>query len=436
MRRYHPFWFSFYNFVIIPALFLGAQIARFFNSKVNEGIKGRRGLFRRLKEIKAGIPATRKIVVIHCASAGEFEAARPILSAIRRVLPNLHIHVTCYSPSGLRPIAKAENLDSFSYLPFDSYYSSSRFLRTLKPAAFIFIKHDVWPNMVWGACRRHIPCLWVNANLHEGTKRLGLFSKGLNRSFMGQLSAILTVDDSHAIRLAQLASPDKIVVAGDSRYDRTVDRMKQLGADEAKILPTEWFKGKKVIVAGSTWGPDQRILIPAFARLKKEFPELYLVLVPHEPHDDFLADTELYLKGFELLSVRLSQLNGELPRTDALIVDRVGILAMLYRTAWAAYVGGAFGEGVHSVLEPAVYGLPLFFGPKYYMSHEAQALAQRGGALPVHSSNEVEEKIRLFLKDPATRQRAANESRLLVEKGCGATERIVTTLERLMTRVN
>jgi len=123
MKNRHPFWFLFYNFVVIPALFIGLQIARLFNPKVRQGILGRKDLFRRLIEVKKNLPDNRKLILIHCASAGEFEAARPLLAALRKRLPKSSIHVTCYSPSGIKPISKAEDVDSYSYLPFDDFIS-------------------------------------------------------------------------------------------------------------------------------------------------------------------------------------------------------------------------------------------------------------------------------------------------------------------------
>jgi 3-deoxy-D-manno-octulosonic-acid transferase len=300
----------------------------------------------------------------------------------------------------------------------------------------IFVKHDVWPNMVWAGIDAGIPVIWINANLHEKSRRLGLLGRGLSRSFLNDLTAVLTVADSHALRLTKLLSPEKIEVVGDSRYDRTADRMSQTEQTGSQLVPASWTEGKKVLLGGSTWGPDQRVLIPAYAELKKEFPELYLILVPHEPHPDFLADTDYYLYGKGLRPVRFSQLNGDLPHSDVLVVDRIGILANLYRSAWVAYVGGAFGEGVHSVLEPAVYSIPLFFGPRYYMSHEAQALLECQGAKCVSSSGELETGLRQYLEDRTAWQRTAEASRKLTQSGQGATERIVDYMQKIIPDLN
>jgi 3-deoxy-D-manno-octulosonic-acid transferase len=274
--------------------------------------------------------------------------------------------------------------------------------------------------------------LWINANLHEGTRRLALYGRGFNRSFLEHLTAILTVSDAHAIRLSQLIIPTKITVAGDSRYDRTLERMVHSAEKGDEVLPKAWFEGKKVIVGGSTWGPDQRIVVPAFAALKKDYPDLYLILVPHEPHEEFLSETDYYLRSFELRPIRYTQLDGQLPPADVLVIDKVGILALLYRVAWVAYVGGAFGEGVHSVLEPAVYGLPLFFGLKYYMANEAQALVQRGGASSVASAEDFERDLRTYLEDSTIRNRAAEESGNMVKRFSGATERIVDHINKII----
>ncbi len=436
MKIQHPFWFSLYNFLVIPILYVGLRVAWFFNRKIKQGIRDRRGLFQKLEQIKQDHPAGRDIVVIHCASAGEFEAAKPLIVELHRRKPELLIHVTCYSPSGMKPISHAEDIDSYSYLPFDDFFSARRFFNILKPAAFLIIKHDIWPNMVWAAVVRGIPSIWINANLHKETKRLSFMSRGLNRSFLGELTAILTMGESHAERLANLVSPLKINITGDSRYDRTLDRMEQTQGAVDDILPAAWFEDKKVIIGGSTWGPDQRIMVPAFAALKKNYPDLYLILVPHEPHEEFLADTDYYLRQYNLRSIRLSQLNGSLPTSDVLVVDRVGILAALYRISWAAYIGGAFGDGVHSVLEPAVYGVPLFFGPKYYMAHEAQSLVQRGGAISVTSPEEFERSLREYLTDQNGWQYASEQTGRLVQTGAGATERIIDIVERELNETN
>jgi 3-deoxy-D-manno-octulosonic-acid transferase len=430
MSKSNPFWFLLYNSIAIPVLYVGAQIARLFNSKIKRGIKERKGLFRRLVEIRRSLPEEKRIIVVHCASAGELEAARPVLKAIRRHFPDLWIHVTCYSPSGIKPLSKAGETDSYGYLPFDDPISAGRFFRILDPAAFLVVKHDIWPNMIWAASRKNIPCLWINANLHEKSRRLTWIGKGFNRSFLNRLSAVLTVGDAHALRLTSLVSPLKIEVVGDSRYDRAEERLKQGEEDAEEPLKADWFEGKKVIVAGSTWGPDQRILVPTYAALKKEYSDLFLILVPHEPHEDFLSETNYYLRGYHLKPIRFSQLNGELPASDVLVIDKVGILAKLYRYAWVAYVGGAFGEGVHSVLEPAVYGLPLFFGPRYYMANEAKDLIQRGGARSVGSSDQLKEAMRLYLEDAQAHHAAARASRRVVELGLGATDRIIGHLAR------
>jgi 3-deoxy-D-manno-octulosonic-acid transferase len=432
MGKRHPFWFLLYNIAIIPTLYLALQVARFLNAKIKQGIRERRGLFRRLIEQRDAIPEDRKLIIIHAASAGEFEAARPVLAALKKRIPDTWIHITCYSPSGLKPISNANEVDSHSYLPFDDLLSARRFFSILKPAAFIIVKHDVWPNMVWAAASRGIPSLWINANLHEGTRRLALYGRGFNRSFLEHLTAILTVSDAHAIRLSQLIIPTKITVAGDSRYDRTLERMVHSAEKGDEVLPKAWFEGKKVIVGGSTWGPDQRIVVPAFAALKKDYPDLYLILVPHEPHEEFLSETDYYLRSFELRPIRYTQLDGQLPPADVLVIDKVGILALLYRVAWVAYVGGAFGEGVHSVLEPAVYGLPLFFGLKYYMANEAQALVQRGGASSVASAEDFERDLRTYLEDSTIRNRAAEESGNMVKRFSGATERIVDHINKII----
>jgi 3-deoxy-D-manno-octulosonic-acid transferase len=425
-------WYYLYNLVIIHAMYFGVRVAGLCNDKIRVGVRGRRGLFEALTKARAGLEPGRRFVLIHCASAGEFEAARPLLTALKQRLPHLKAHVTCYSPSGMRGLSQAPEVESFSYLPFDHRRSERRLLKILDPVAVLIVKHDVWPNLVWAAAEAGIPTLWVNANLHQRTRRLWFWTRGLNRSFLNHLTTVLTVSPDHARRLEKLVDPQKIHVIGDSRYDRTLDRLAQSTGNASLNLPAAWLEGRRIIMGGSTWGPDQRLLIPVFARLKKVWPDLHLILVPHEPAEDFLADTFAYLQGYGLTGVRYTQLNGHIPDLDVLIVDKVGLLAALYHAAWAAYVGGAFGHGVHSVLEPAVFNLPLFFGPKHYMANEAKALIAVGGAWSVTSAPELEVHLRRLLDDDRARQAAAKASGDFVRAGAGATDRIMDFLEKAL----
>jgi len=430
MKNFHPIWFLVYNVAIIPFLYISLQLARLFNKKVNAGIKDRAGLFDQLKEIQKQIPENNIVIVIHCASAGEFEAARPIVKELHDKITNAWIHVTFYSPSGKKPISNAEEVDSFSYLPFDSFFAAKRFFDILKPGTFIVVKHDIWPNLIWETARRSIPSFWINANLHRRTRRLTWFGKGLNRSFLEALTGVLTVDEEHAVRFSELISPLNISVLGDSRYDRTRRRMELARENTEILIKDQLLDNRKVIVAGSTWGPDQRIVIPAYAELKKIYPELFLILVPHEPHEAFLSETTQYLRGYGLNPIRYSQLNGGLSHVDVLVIDKIGILAALYQYAWIAYVGGAFGDGVHSVLEPAVFGIPVFFGPKYYMA--AISLVRHQGGHSVESSDELRHLLESYLKNEEFYATDAGNSQKLVDRGFGATERIVNHIKQYL----
>lgn len=432
MKLSRLLWSTLYNLAIIPLLYSVMQIAGLFNEKVRLGIRGRKGLFAELAQAKAALEPGRRFIVIHCASAGEFEAARPLLTALKQRLPGVKAHVTCYSPSGMRGLSKAPEVESYSYLPFDNRASARRFLKILEPAAVLIVKHDVWPNLVWEASRANIPVFWVNANLHLKTRRLKILARGFNRSFLNCLTEVLTVSPEHAGRFKKLVDADKIFITGDSRYDRTLDRLAGSTAKATEVIPTGWREGRRLIVAGSTWGPDQRLLIPVFVQLKQTWPDLRLVLVPHEPSPGFLQDTAVYLEGHGLSGMRYSQLNGSLPDADVLIVDKVGVLASLYRAAWAAYVGGAFGHGVHSVLEPAVFNLPLFFGPRHYMANEASALIAAGGAWCVTGAADLETRLRKLLEDQAAWNAAAQASGNLVRAGAGATMRIIDHLEKVL----
>jgi 3-deoxy-D-manno-octulosonic-acid transferase len=227
--------------------------------------------------------------------------------------------------------------------------------------------------------------------------------------------------------------PERLVVTGDSRYDQVLFRMQSKKLEE--ILPEAWREGSQLFVAGSTWPSDEEALLPAFVAARKHLPQLRLILVPHEPTLEHLAALEKQLGNFGLVSVRLSQLLAEMGNERkgeaVLLIDRIGILANLYGAGQAAFVGGGFGPGVHSVLEAATHGVPVLTGPRFHNSPEAMALVANGLLAAVANAEECQQRLLEFFQNPALQQEKGKRCREFVLARCGASAKVINILARL-----
>ncbi len=244
---------------------------------------------------------------------------------------------------------------------------------------------------------------------------------------------ILTTTAEEAERLRQVAGEKpRLVVAGDTRYDQVQRRA--LEGERVRELQEHFrLAGGPVLVAGSTWPADERHLLPGVQQLRREFTALQVILVPHEPRPETLAGLEAQLTELGLPCLRLSAWRSHpSAASPVLLVDEVGILANIYSVADVAYVGGGFTTGVHSVLEPAVYGVPVLFGPRYQNSVEARELLRRGGGFCVNSADHVVECLGQLLRSNEARAHAGREARAMVEERLGATARIVDLVEKLL----
>jgi 3-deoxy-D-manno-octulosonic-acid transferase len=351
--------------------------------------------------------------------------------------------VSFFSPSGYEHSRNYRPANVITYLPFDSRRNARRFVELVKPTAAVFVRYDVWPNHLWELQRRGIPSFIANATMSEGSSRRRAMLKSFHRVLYNSLDSILAVSESDAegyrslgLRVGQLGlSHPRLEVVGDTRYDQVLTRSQE--ARGKRLIPESIVRGKKILVVGSSWEGDERIVLPVFCRMLSVEPDLLLVIVPHEPNEENLERIEneldrLCSKGHEL-SIRFSGLN-DYRSQRVIIVDSVGILFALYAYATVAYVGGGFlgrpgNGGVHNVLEPAVYGVPVLYGPNHDNSQEAVALLQRGGGFVVTDEKELYRRLRIFLEDDAARCEAGKHSSDFVEQNIGATERVIKYLE-------
>ncbi|MBI3787413.1 MAG: 3-deoxy-D-manno-octulosonic acid transferase, partial [Ignavibacteriales bacterium] len=316
-----------------------------------------------------------------------------------------------------------------TYIPFDKASYARRFLDLIRPTAAIMVRYDVWPNHVWELRRRNVPTFIANATLRKNSKRHSIFFRNFHHHLYEGLTAILTVSrrDAEAFQHFHLSRPE-IHVIGETRYDQVWQRSEE--ARTKHLIPAAMLRRKKVFVVGSSWDEDEEVLLPAFRRIAQHDSNALMILVPHEPTLETLDNLERGLE-YKLRSIRFSDLN-DYTDENVILVDSIGILTSLYQYAHVAYVGGSFKQGIHNVLEPAVYGLPVLYGPKHRNSQEAVELARRGGGFVIQNQDECYTQLRKLFNDKKIRVRAGSESLTLVKENVGATERFIEYLAKVL----
>ena len=431
-----------YNGIALPAMLAGAQIGRLVDPKIRAGFEDRNKIFERFELNRHRLNGC---VWFHASSAGEYEQARPILRALReRTGPGLPTLATVFSPSGYARASAHPEADVIEYLPFDTLTGMEKLIRRLQPRAIVFVKYDCWPNLVWTARRHGVASLLLGASLHRASQRSTGLARHFFRSVYGSLDAVGAIGEDDARRFHEQLGLDRarVSITGDSRVDQIVRRHE----DSARSPLLEAFRDLpwRYLVLGSTWPKDEESFLPATADALHTHGELGMIIAPHEPGPQALEHIEARLKSRGLDAVRLSQLIE--PRTlrrrttaaarnpsswRIVLVDSVGQLATMYRLGHLAFVGGGFTTGVHSVLEPAVCGLPVIFGPRHSNAIEATRLIESGAGASVHDGDEAARVLRRWLDEPELYEQASAAALDQVERQRGATMRNLELLCRV-----
>jgi 3-deoxy-D-manno-octulosonic-acid transferase len=392
------------------------ELASFFNRKAR---MTRLGQWHTNRILREKIDRNAKYIWFHAASLGEFEQGRPLMELIRKRYPQYKILLTFFSPSGYEVRKSYDGVDVICYLPFDTPYKVNKFINLANPAIAIFIKYEFWLNYLSELKRRGIPTYLVSAIF----RREQFFFKPYGKWYLQVLHCFdrLFVQDDASAQLLAEHGVTNVSVCGDTRFDRVLDVKRQ-----ALLLPIiEGFVGKEqklILVAGSTWPPDEDIIIPFF----NTHPEVKLIIAPHEIHREHLMDIESKL---ERPSVRFSETNDQLiSDKDCLIIDSFGMLSSIYRYGQVAYVGGGFGKSIHNTLEAAVYGIPVLFGPKYHKFREAIELIQVGGGFSLDSESAFITKINDFIAHPEMRLKISDIVSEYMQRNSGVTEKILKEL--------
>lgn len=418
-------WYIIYNFLVIPVLYVAVRIIGLFSSKIRDGLRDRRKLFERLIIDTADLDRSKKLVWFHSASMGEFEQAKPIIRRLKEK-HDINVLITFFSPSGYKNSLNYPYADIVSYLPFDSPPRVNKYLNITRPDLIVLMRYDVWPNLTWQCFRRKIPCMIVDATMAKNSKRKWPVVKQFHYSLYKCFTKILTVSKIDLEGFLEFnVDPEKLDVVGDTRFDRVYQ--KSVNAREMKLFEDGFFDGKKVFVFGSSWESDEDVILPAFFKLAENDKDVIMILAPHEPSIIRLEKLEDSFIGKER-SIRFSYLKNYTGER-IILIDSIGILLTLYYYSDVVYVGGSFREGVHNVLEPAVYGSPVIFGPKIEGSQEAIAMAKEGSGTIIHNKKQAYRLLRTLFMNDSKRTDAGEKAKSFVTDHLGATEKICRHIE-------
>ena len=407
---------------------LAARVASIFSQKAGQFVNGRKNLY---DEIAAGYHPDRPVIWFHCSSVGEFEQARPLIEKIKRDGMNWQILLTFFSPSGYELRKNYEFADWVYYLPLDTIKDARRFVSMTDPSKVIFIKYEFWMNFLRELKRRQIPTFVACSIFRPGQIFFRWYGTVMRKTL--RCFDRLFVQNEKSAELLSGIGIDNVDVFGDTRFDRVYEILQSRKDGDAVVAA--FADDKPVIVAGSTWENDEKLLAEAFRPFADSSK---LVLVPHETDERHIGKIEKLFSGYR--TVRYSVLTDfcdnvgkeeKMAGAQVLIVDIVGILSVVYRYALFSYVGGGFTKsGIHNILESATYGVPVIFGPIYQKFREACDLIALGGAISVSNVFELTEIISEWMslspdgKYSACRKAADICSRY-VSENLGATEKIL-----------
>jgi 3-deoxy-D-manno-octulosonic-acid transferase len=368
------------------------------------------------------------------SSLGEFEQAKPIIEALKRRHSQQAVWVSFFSPSGHDHGTGYENAEELFYLPMHRSDLRQAF-DTIDPHVVVVVKVDLWPGLSWEASRRKVPIVLVDGTLTSASFRNGRLLRSLQRSFYSRLSGVAAVSDADAERIRKLCGAVvPISVAGDSKFDRVwsrAERSPSLGLLDDVLANTP----VPILVAGSTYEPEEHALAHALDQIKDASRRLAIVLVPHEPTEDRLTFVEKLFGKRQWHIRRLSRLSPG-KEWQILLIDRVGILAETYRHADMVFVGGSFKAKVHNVVEPAVFGKPIVVGPRYQNSPEAVSMIEERSLLTVTDADQLSTTLNRWLESPEDAGRLGTAAHAFVESRLRASDRIADFIERWLPRTS
>jgi 3-deoxy-D-manno-octulosonic-acid transferase len=421
-----------YNILVFAIRFM-LKTAALFTKKIRLFIDGRKETASKIQHV---ISKTDQVIWMHCASLGEFEQGRPILEKLKVQYPTHKLVLTFFSPSGYEVVKNYKMADVICYLPLDSRQNAKNFLDMVHPELAVFVKYEFWPNFLKELDIRKVKTILVSGIFREDQAFFKWYGGWIRKS----LNAFehFFVQDENSKTLLNGINFSNVTVSGDTRFDRVYEITKQ---DNQLGFIEEFKNDNYTLVAGSTWKEDEELLVDYINNSASEKEKF--IIAPHNINsEDILRLKKSISKRTALFSEK------SLGRTDLIqsektldenkpenvqvyIIDTVGLLTKIYSYADVAYVGGGYTKsGVHNVLEPATFGVPIIIGPNYHKFIEAVDLVNAEACFVVNESKKLSVLLKKLFKSKQNRDKAGNTALKYVIEKTGATDKILYYLKR------
>jgi 3-deoxy-D-manno-octulosonic-acid transferase len=402
---------------------LGMRAAASFLPKAKKRIQGMEDYWTRLE---TAIKPTSDVLWVHAASLGELEQGIPVIEKIRATYTEHEILLTFSSPSGFENFKNEGGLvDHIFYLPVDTAANADRFISTIAPDLAFFIKYEIWLNFLLNLQAAGVPVILAPAVFRPKQFYFKWFGQKYFLPVLRKIDRIL-VQDKASKELLEVHKFDNVEIAGDSRYDRAMEIAERPFEDE---VLKEFSAGNFTLIAGSSWEQDEAVLLDALSKTK----DTKLIIAPHEVTPESI---ERVRKTFGKANCALhSTPPMHYRKTRVLIIDSIGILSKAYRYGQVAFVGGGFKQGVHSTIEPVVYGLPVFFGPKHTDFVEPSEMIAQGVGFEVNEKEGFAQKLQQFITHPKLYEETCEKAKKFGKTHAGGASKIMGHVERLVYKV-
>ena len=416
----------------IQLLIAGIHAASYFIPKAKRWVEVR-DQWRKKLHSWIGQDSSAQVLWVHAASLGEFEQGRPVIESFREQYPEWKIVLSFFSPSGYEVRKDYPHADLVCYLPADTRQNARDFLEIIQPDVAVFVKYEFWANYLFELKKRAVPTLLVSA-LFRPSQPFFRWYGSFWRQMLDCFTQVFVQNESSGNLLKSIGI-QSFTVAGDTRVDRVL-KIAGSAPENAVVRDFVALDSRQTLVVGSSWEADETVIFQAIQKenLAKQSVKSNwkLIIAPHEPSAANVQRINQHLENAWPYS-QLSNGTAAHPEPSHLIIDNIGLLNTLYRYGTVAYIGGGFGKGIHNTLEPAAFGLPVIFGPKYEKFEEARQFVARGGAFPVQNAVELA-AILTKLEDPDFYQRASGAVRAYLEENRGATEKVMLFIKEVLPK--
>jgi 3-deoxy-D-manno-octulosonic-acid transferase len=414
-----------YSFLIYPLFLIIIHIAALFSKAVRKALIPRYHILAIIREWAKQYKNEEPLVLIHTSSMGEFEHVKFLLKKLKE--NDVQIVITFFSPSGYEHVKSHPDVDLIIYTPFDFQFVWKKIYKILTPAFIVFAKHETWPNYVWTANKLKIPVFIINAALPSESSRFEPLIRLLYRPIYRSLTTIYAVSEKHLQNFNKYYPGCHTEFMGDSKFDQVANR--KLSAAKKEYLPQQWLNNSFIIVLGSVHTEDTKIIFPALNKLMQRHNNVKLIIAPHFLHKNYLDEIGRY---FEEMGVLFYSISDNPLDQRVIIIDKMGILADLYKYGNAAFIGGSFKQGIHNVMEAAIYGIPVVHGPKHRIAHEAGILNNHGGSIIINSTDEAYDIFSKLYDDKTLREKIGGKAEEFALQNTGTAEKLIKSWQKYL----